>query len=108
MTLTDEQLEALIKASEPDQVSDILAQYTPKEFLAIPLQKRYSFVLNMIERASSIGISAPMDYAMYCGMMLLKGAEFDKSPGWATLREQILRGEITLAEAIEYVESEEA
>lgn len=104
MALNDEQMNALVRASEPDQVADLLAQYTPSQFYAIPEQKRHGFVQHMISRASSIGINAPRDYAIYSGLMLIKGAEFDESQQWAKIRERISNGETTLSGAIELLE----
>lgn len=107
LSLTDAAMHALLEASEPDQVSDLLAQYTPHQFNAIPEKQRHAFVQQMIKRAISIGIKAPRDYAIYSGLMLLKGVDYDQSQEWAMLRKQISDGELTLSEAIERLEQEE-
>lgn len=107
LVLDDDQESALIDASEPDQVAQMLTTSTPNEYTALQSHARFDFVQRHMKAARDLNIAATHELAFYCALALMYGEDFAAKPDWHTTLQEVKKGQITLQQAVERIEIEQ-
>lgn len=103
------QFAALLDATEPDQVANLLRQRVPEPFLRIEPPERHAFVSRHMQQARrEWHLESTNDLAIYCGLALLHGEDFAAQPAWQQALRYVKAGELKLAQAVAQVEDEES
>lgn len=105
LVLTTMQEAALLDASEPDQVAELLRTVVPHEYDALDLAGRYDFIVRHMAAGRNYGIESTQDYALYCSLVLLYKEDFPSQPNWAAALSKLKAGTCSLTEAIEQAEN---
>lgn len=102
------QFAALLDATEPDQVANLLRQRMPEHFLHVEPPERHAFVLrHMLQARREWRLESTNDLAIYCGLALLYGEDFATRPAWQQALPRVAAGDLKLAQAVAQVENEE-
>ena len=104
-TLTSAQEGALIDASEPDQIAQLLLSSATEAYQAVPLDQRYDFILKHSAAAKQIGIEALHELALYCAVALLHGGEFATQANWSLVLQAVKNKQISLAQAVAHIDT---
>ena len=105
LQLDNAQQAAMIDASEPDQVMQMLSEGVPGGFANLRPTDRYDFVLEYMEAAHENNIVATHELALFCALAMLYGEDFALKPQWRTVLLQVKDGKLSLQQAIDVVES---
>lgn len=108
LRLSSTQEVAMITASEPDAVMDVLTSRSVPNFLAIPYPERYPVVLTLVERAREWGLHELPDLQSFALLAMLAGTQFDQLPPWSTLLPEVKAGSLTFNEALHRAAEQEA
>lgn len=100
LQLDARQEEALVAASEPDQVAARLAELAPAQFRALPHSERHDFFETEIGAARALGLASPHELVLYCTIALLEGRKFAMIPKWRDVLEAVRAGTITFNQAV--------
>jgi hypothetical protein len=95
---------ALIDASEPDQIADMLGKTVPDAYLGLPFEERYDFIVRHRQHARTLGIESSFDLSLYCALALQHGEDFARREPWKSRLEQCVSGQSSLSEVIVSVE----
>lgn len=101
MHISDDQMSRLLEASEIDQVAYLLETRLPEQFLRMHPVDRYRLLQDKMANARELGLSVLGDYALYCGLAFLHGADFDTQTQWLSVFSRVKSGATTLAQAVE-------
>jgi hypothetical protein len=99
---------ALLDASEPDQVVDLLQSTVQDEYLALPAQDRHDFIVRHMTAARLLGIEATHELALYCALALLQGEQFATQKHWQAALQEVQSGKLSLAQAAELIEQNDS
>lgn len=91
---------ALLTASEPDQVAQLLRGGVPNEYGSLPFNERHEFVTGQISAAHSFGITATHELALYCALAIRHGTDFASKSGWESVFADVRCGRLSLTAAI--------
>lgn len=100
LELTAQDETALLDASEPDQVDDLLRKCVPDEYSAVSLRDRHNFVTGQIRVAREFGVVATHELALFCALALRHGEGFERAPQWSRLFEEIKSGAGSMTQAV--------
>lgn len=103
LTLNQEQEDALVEASVPDQVIYHLEQNRPTLFDQAPLprEQRYRFVHQVLKAARQLGLQGMRDLVNFVALCLIYQQRMGDDPQIVRLLDQIQRKSITMDEAME-------
>lgn len=104
LSLSDDQMSRLLDASEVDQIAYLLESNVPEQFQIINPVDRYRLLRAKMTTAKELGITKLGDLALYCGLALLHGSDFDVQPPWNDVLLRVKASEMTLAQAVELVD----
>ncbi|MET3119969.1 hypothetical protein AAKU64_004217 [Undibacterium sp. GrIS 1.8] len=104
-TLTTAQEGALLDASEPDQVAQLLQSNAQEEYQALPLDQRYDFILKYSAAAKQLGIEALHELALYCAVALLQGEAFATRANWSLVLQAVKNKQISLTQAVAHIDT---
>jgi hypothetical protein len=104
LILTAAQESALIDASEPDQVAEMLLAGVPEAYQALPQSLRYDFITRHMAAAKTVGMKATHELALYCSLALLFGEEFAAKPSSQSILLNVKAGKLTPQQAAEQIE----
>lgn len=107
LRLTTAQEVAMITASEPDAVMDLLTTRGTPRFMAIPYPARYPVVRAIVERARGWGLRDLPDMQSFAMLCMLAGMDFDQREPWAALLPEVSDGRLTFNEALHRVAEQE-
>jgi hypothetical protein len=108
LMLTVAQENALLDASEPDQVAELLLSGVPDEYLALQPPQRHDFILRHVASARLLGITATHELALYCALALLHGEQFATQENWQSGLQGVLAGTMSLEQAAQQFEMNES
>jgi hypothetical protein len=97
---------ALIEASEPDQIADMLGKTVPYAYLGLPFEERYDFIVRQRQRAHELAIDSSVDVALFCALALQHGEDFAQHEPWRSRLEQRMRERSSLADVIVSMEND--
>ena len=101
-TLTQEQEDALVEASVPDQVLYHIALNRPHLFDEhLPHFKRYRFVRVVLAAARKLGLEGMRDLASFAALCLIYRQRIESDPEILQLLEQVQRKAISFDQALE-------
>ncbi len=95
---------ALLDASEPDQVGQMLRTFVPVEYAKLAAGKDYDFVMKNMEYARAFGVASTHDHALFCSLALLEGDSFSERAKWSEALKKFANGN-SFSDAIESTES---
>jgi hypothetical protein len=95
-SLTREQEHALVDASEPDQLAQMLEEGMPEACQGMPLPERYDFVVRHMNAARRLGIRSTHDLSLYCALALLHGEDFATREKWQAALQDVQAGKLSL------------
>ncbi|WP_157406459.1 MULTISPECIES: DUF4123 domain-containing protein [unclassified Janthinobacterium] len=104
MTLNSAQEDALLDASEQDQVAALLLSGIPESYLNLSLPKRSDFIVRHMEAAKLLGISSTHELALYCALPFFYGEDFSEEQQWKIVLEKVKLKMVDLKQAAEEVE----
>lgn len=99
LILTVVQESALLDASEPDQVAQLLRATVPEEYALLAASMRHDFILRHMKAAIQLKIKATHELALYCGLALLYGEDFAEQKNWQSLLQEVQIGKLSLTQA---------
>lgn len=105
--LSLEQEHALLDASEPDTMIDLLTRSNVEPLLDLPFPQRYARVRDLLAGARRWGIHGVSDQAAYCTLSLHHGTDLADIPLWVQLLPRVKREEITFKQALEHAHEQE-
>lgn len=108
LELSEKQERALILASEPDVVIDLLLRQAPDLMGSLPIAERYPFICGQIERARQFNISEPAGLALYVMAALELGARFDETEPWRQGLAAVTAGKTSVLELMQGTEKHAA
>lgn len=100
LVLSTKQEAALLDASEPDQVAQLLRTFVPNEYAELVAGQAYDFIIKHMRAARAFGVASTHDHALYCSLALLEGEDFSEREKWSAALEKFGRG-TSLSDAIE-------
>jgi hypothetical protein len=100
LVLTQEQEDALLRASEIDQVLDLLGSNLPQAMAKLPLPEQYRFVSQQIHRAKESELRAIWEMAFFATIVLSKGEKFVESENWSRILASLKRNDFDLSELL--------
>lgn len=100
LVLTQEQEDALLRASEIDQVLDLLGSNLPQTMAKLPLSEQYRFVRQQIHRAKESELRAIWEMAFFATIVLSKGEKFVESENWSRILASLKRNDFDLSELL--------
>lgn len=103
LRLSSAQERALITASEPDAVMDMLATRAVPAYLALSYPARYPVVWGLVERARGWGLTELPDLQSFALLALLDRPDFDAHPPWSDLLPEVKAGRMTWYDAMQQV-----
>lgn len=103
LVFTEPQEDALLDASEPDQVAQLLRTFVPNEYSALREGNEYDFIVRHMRSARAFGVVSTHDHARYCSLALLEGEDFSERAKWSAALKQLAKG-TSLSDAIESAE----
>lgn len=95
---------ALIDASEPDQVAQLLQSGAPDDYQTLPPPERHDFIVRHAEAARLVGIAATHELALYCVLALLHGEQFASQDKWQAALQEVQEKKLSLVQAAEKME----
>jgi hypothetical protein len=101
LRLDPTQERAMIEASEPDAVIDLLLSRGTSPLLDHSYPMRYPIVLGLLQRARAWGIDELPDLAAFSLLALYGPSDFDRLPPWDDLLPRVKSGELTFSAAVE-------
>jgi hypothetical protein len=104
LALSAVQESALLDASEPDQVAQLLQTGAPDDYETLRPGERHDFILRHIAAARGIGIKATHELSLYCALALLHGERFAAQRSWQGALLAVLDKKLSLAEAAAQME----
>lgn len=104
LVFTEPQEDALLDASEPDQVAQLLRSFVPSEYAELAAGQQYDFIIKHMRTARVFGVASTHDHALYCSLALLEGEDFSGRAKWSAALEKFGKG-TSLSDAIESAES---
>lgn len=107
LSLSTLQEAALLDASEPDQVAELLRNVVPREYEALEHEEQYDFIVRNADAGRIYGIESVQDLALYCSLALLYKEDFTTQTKWAKALGEVKAGSCSLAEAITRTEESE-
>ncbi len=100
LNLNQEQEHALLDASEPDQVANMLKERMPEAYQGLPAPERHDFFLRHMNAARNYGIQPTHELGLYCGLALLYGEGFSMEKEWQPVLEKVRTGNLSLTKAV--------
>lgn len=97
LRLTQEQEHALVDASEPDQIAQMLGERMPDAYRNLPLPERYDFFVRHMNAARRLGIQTTHELSLYCALALLHGEDFAAQEQWQAALQDVQAGKLSLA-----------
>jgi hypothetical protein len=107
LTLNSAQQNALIDASEPDQIAELLQDAVPDEYGQLPYQDRFDFIVRHAQTAQGFGIMATHEKSFYCTLALMYGEDFASQPAWRNGLTEIRSGTLTLQKLTQQIEEKD-
>ena len=95
---------ALIDASEPDQVAQLLQSGAPFDYETLPPGERHDFILRHVAAARRIGIEVTHERALYCALALLHGEHFAVGENWRAALQDVVQKKVSLTQAATQME----
>jgi Domain of unknown function (DUF4123) len=108
IALTDAQVHALLDASFPDRVMNLLARTTTLLPKAFDRAQRHTFVTSGISSAGAFGLVSEMDCAQYIGVALQQGPDFASQESWEPLMNAVATKQLSFSDAIVRWEADHA
>jgi hypothetical protein len=96
---------ALLMASEPDTMIDLLTRSGVEPLLVLPYPERYPVVRDMIASAKAWGLEGTSDQAAYCTLSLHQGTDLAEDPLWKQLLPRVKRGEMSFTQALQQADA---
>lgn len=93
---------ALVDASEIDQVAAQVQSTVPDLYMRMGAPQRVAFLRRQMAAASTEGIVATHELALYCGLALLYGEDFSLESPWPEVLAQVRAG-IPFSDAIDTI-----
>lgn len=103
LVLSVTQEHAMIEASEPDAVIDLIASSGRHPLFDIPYPQRYPIVVDLVYRARQWGLEEIPDFAAFVTIALSTSNDFDVLPPWNELLPRVQAGELTFSAALDRV-----
>lgn len=103
LTLSVAQEHAMIEASEPDAVIDLIASSGRHQLFDIPYPQRYPIVADLVYRARQWGLEQIPDFAAFVTIALSTSNDFDLLPPWNELLPRVQAGELTFGAVLDRV-----
>lgn len=98
---------ALLDASEPDQVAELLCNNVPDEYACLAPGGNFEFILRQMTVARNFGVQSTHDHALYCSLALLESEDFAEQEKWISALEGFKTGKYSFNEAIRRAEINE-
>jgi hypothetical protein len=108
LTLNSVQESALIDASEPDQVAQLVQTGAPGDYETLRQGERHDFIVRHMAAARRFGIEATHELALYCALALIYGDGFAAERSWQAALQEVMQRKVSLAQAAIRVESNES
>jgi hypothetical protein len=89
LLLNQFQEDALMEASEIDQVIGMLRSNVPAELKKIPVNAQYHFISEKIQTGRTAGLQSVFELAFYVSVLLIEGEQFNKDAKFQHLLGQI-------------------
>ena len=102
--LTEAQEFALVAASEPDQIAEILSENFPDELRSLARPLRHAFITGQIVTARQFNVASTYELALFCGLALVSGVDYHTEDPWLTVLQAVGRGELKFSDAVLSVE----
>lgn len=100
LILNREQEHALLDASEPDQVANMLKERMPEAYEKLPAPERHDFFVRHMNAARNYGIHATHELCLYCGLAFLYGENFAAEEEWRPALDKVRAGNLNLTQAV--------
>lgn len=104
MALDTAQERALLDASDPDQVAQLLQSCAPLDYERLRQGERHDFILRHLEVARHFGIEATHELSLYCALALLHGENFASESTWEVALQEVKEKKISLTQAATKIE----
>jgi hypothetical protein len=95
---------ALLDASEPDQVAQLLQSGAPDAYEKLPVGERNDFILRHMTAARQFGVGATHELSLYCALALLHGEYFAWETKWLFALQEVKEKKMSLTDAAIQVE----
>jgi len=107
LTLNTAQQNAMIDASEPDQIAELLQDSVPTEYDELPYQDRFDFIKRHAQAAEDFGITTTHEKSFYCALALMYGEDFASQTAWRNGLDEIRSGALTLQKLTQQIEEKD-
>ena len=104
LTINAAQESALIDASEPDQVAQVLQSGAPIDFETLRHAERHDFILRHMAAARQFGIEATHELSLYCALALIHGEHFAVERNWQAALQEVMQKKVSLTQAATQME----
>lgn len=104
LPLSTVQESALLDASEPDQVAQLLQSGAPIDFETLRPGERYDFLLRHMAAARQFGIQATHELSLYCALAMLHGEHFAAGKNWQAALQEVKQKKMSLTQAVTQME----
>jgi len=104
LTLSGMQESALLDASEPDQVAQLLQSGAPNDYQTLRPAERYDFIVRHMASARGFGVQATHELSLYCLLALLYGEQFASQKNWQAALQDVHEKKMSLTQAAAQVE----
>jgi hypothetical protein len=108
LALNAVQESALLDASEPDQVAQLLQSGAPIDYEALRQAERYDFILRHMAAARQFGVEATHELSLYCALAMLHGEHFAAGRNWQAALHEVKQKKISLAQVAIQMELNES
>lgn len=96
---------ALIDASEPDQIAQLLQSGVPIDYENLRQGERHDFILRHMAAARRLGVEATHELSLYCALALLHGEHFAAEKNWQAALQEVVQKKANLTQAASRMES---
>lgn len=104
LALNTVQESALIDASEPDQVAQLLQSGAPIDYETLQQCDRHDFILRHLAAARRFGVEATHELSLYCALALLYGENFAAERDWQAALQEVMQKKVSLTQAATQME----
>jgi hypothetical protein len=104
LILSAAQETALLDASEPDQVAQLLQSGAPDAYETLRQGERHDFILRHMVAARQFGVAATHELSLYCALALLHGEYFAWETKWLFALQEVKEKKMSLTDAAIQVE----
>lgn len=101
LVLSRAQEAALLAASEPDTMVDVLLQQNNQLLTALTPPERYARIRAAMAAAQAVGLTDMNDLIQFCRFDLELGSAFYRAPFWAPIWHAVASGKTPLAHALQ-------